>query len=459
MRITIIWLFILFSWSINAQPLKPYINLKHSGSATFISMEFFDGVLWASGIHSDNNNAIIWKYDNNGHVLDSIVFRGAEKQCIYNMIPYGDSVIAIGTQNPSAEEWQLVIHCLDKNMNKLWTKITNYEGDQYIVGFRQFERFNQQFVVIRSSYTHLFKFDQCFNFIETKTLNNQISCNPVDFTNRGFLMIKYGGWIVEIDTTFNEVDTLHVGYGLVTLNGKLLPTPNNSLIGTSMNLESIHRIIYLNSDYSIRASYPYFGGEENYSKFTIFRNLIANEDTTNIYSSGFFNMNQVPHPVHLGSYETNKFWLANLNPDSLIWYRFYEDSIYYYYIADMVNGPDGSIYLAGSRYNVTEQPDTYDAVIFKFNTEGDMLVGNKPEPQLQKAVKVYPNPGTNQLNIEIPEPANSTILLYNIQGKLVQSKQFRKQCQLNTEGLTQGIYFYRIVANSGNIFTGKWIKK
>ncbi len=445
--------------SINAQQLEPFISTAHNGSVTYIAMNVIDDTLWVSGVQKDNLKGIIWKYSDKGVLLDSIVFPDAENQVIFNFIPYGDSVVTIGTHSPATDEGQLVIRCLDKNLNQIWTKTFDYPYNPYILGFRTFERFNKRFIAIQTPVTQFFKLDKQFNVLETKSMETIYNFEPVKFTNRGFHFAKNGGWIVEIDTNFNEVDTLFHGYGFLVSSGNLMSNGNNGYIGTSQNLESYYQINYRDSNYQIVNNYPFIGHQDEHPRYTFYRTMLPNHDTTRIFASGFLNQNQVPHPVHLGSWDSNKFWVAYLNQDSMLWYRFYEDSIYYYLTTNMALGSDGSLYLAASRYNAAEQADYSDAVIFKFNTEGDMLVGNKPEPQLQKAVKVYPNPGTNQLNIEIPEPANSTILLYNIQGKLVQSKQFRKQCQLNTEGLTQGIYFYRILTKPGEVFTGKWIKE
>ncbi|MDA3867919.1 MAG: T9SS type A sorting domain-containing protein [Salinivirgaceae bacterium] len=456
MRIIIVISLLFSTWVINAQPLTPFISTSHGGSVTYMSMEFLNDTLWVSGGHHDGK-AIVWKYDERGNVLDSIVFAEAERFMIYKLVPYGDSMVIIGTDYQTTGEGQLVMHCLDRNLNRRWTKATDYEFDPLIMGFSSFERFQRRFVVIQSGRTHLFKFDRQFNFIDKKYVSNQLWNEPVDFTNRGFLMVKHGGWIVEIDTSFNEVDTLHEGNGLVVLGGKLLKTRSNKYIGSSRNLDYTHRIIYLDSNYSILNSYPYFGSET--PRYTVYKSLVANVDTTEIFSSGFLNMNQTPHPVDFASYEANSFWVAYLGSDSLIWHRFYEDNTYYYYTTNMTIGPDGALYISASRYNAIEQPSYSDAVIFKVNMDGDLLVGTSSAPQPEKTLTIYPNPGKNYLYVEMPETTESTLLLYNLQGKLVLSELFRKNCHVSTQSLIPGIYFYRVVNENGSVFTGKWIKK
>lgn len=458
MRMFFFTISLLLPMCINAQPLEPFISTQHNGSVTFVAMNYIDDALWVSGNQQDNGKGIVWKYNDDGVVLDSIVFAAAERQTFYNFVPYGDSVVVIGTQSLAENGWQLVMHCLDKNLNRIWTKTFDYPYNPYVINIRTFQHFNRRFIAIQTPKTRFFKLDNHFNVLDTKEVY-QYNYEPIKYTERGFIFSKNGGWVVEVDTTFNEIDTLFRGYGIFTFGGNLISNGKTGYIHTTKKTGSNYKINYLDSDFQVMRSYPYFGHQDEEPRYTFYRSMLPKNDTSIIFASGLINYCQDPHLVHFGSYVSNRFWVSCLNQDSLLWYRYYEDSIYYYITLNMTRDSDGSVYISASRYNAIEQPDYSDAVIFKFSAEGDMLVGIQSEQKMQNAIKAYPNPGTNKFNIEMQEPTNSTITLYNTQGKLMQTKLFRGKCQINTERLMQGVYFYRVVTESGDIYTGKWVKK
>ncbi len=74
---------------------------------------------------------------------------------------------------------------------------------------------------------------------------------------------------------------------------------------------------------------------------------------------------------------------------------------------------------------------------------------------------VYPNPGTNELNVLIPENAKlTTFELYNSVGILCKQEQFSNdRHNLNTNDLNSGLYFYRLRQENTIISQGKWIKQ
>ncbi|ALO14894.1 hypothetical protein L21SP5_01239 [Salinivirga cyanobacteriivorans] len=458
MRFLFVLFFVLSFMVSKAQPLEPLISVGHSGSVTFIGMQFIDDTLWVSGWHRDNGDDIIWKYDENGALLDSTVFH-LPGGTLYNFVPYGDSVVVIGVQSEDNDKGRLVLHCLDRNLDLVWTSYVPYDFDPVILGFRYFEHFQRRFVAIQTPATQFFKFDEDFNFVEQHRTSTFLNFEPIKYTDHSFHFAKNGGFIVELDTSFNEIDTLYHGFGVFSSSGNIMSNGKDGYIATSLTLDHFNTINFRDSTYQVVQNYPYFGHSDEYPHYTDFRSLAPNPDTSRIFASGYLPLNQSPHPVYLGSYNTNELWVSYLTPDSMLWHQFYADSTYYYFLTNMTMGPDGSLYLASSRYDVTNQPDYSDAVIFKFNAEGDMLVGNNEEVSMQRKHRAYPNPGTNYLNVEIPEVSAAKLYVYNLQGKMVQKGSFRKKYRLNTSAMQTGIYIYKIVSNSGNIYSGKWIKK
>jgi len=72
--------------------------------------------------------------------------------------------------------------------------------------------------------------------------------------------------------------------------------------------------------------------------------------------------------------------------------------------------------------------------------------------------KIFPNPFTNKLFVEVPDCNFCEISIYDVTGKLVLIQPFSKKIILNTESYLDGIYFYRIKNESVLIKQGKLIK-
>jgi len=75
--------------------------------------------------------------------------------------------------------------------------------------------------------------------------------------------------------------------------------------------------------------------------------------------------------------------------------------------------------------------------------------------------KVYPNPGINQMIIDLPSDFNNgSIELYNNEGKLVLMQNISfKPAIIQISKLKTGIYFYQIFEGDKMINSGKWVKE
>ena len=444
-----------------AQTLQPIIEKHHIGSITPLALDYINDVLWVSGYQRDSEIGIIWKYDHFGNLIDSIVLSENTPNSIYEFKQHGDSILALGTQK-SGDTSQLVIHCLSQQLELYWTKTVNLDYRPAILSFRTFDFNNQKIIHIRSPYSHFFKFDKNYNLLYEKNIGFPYNFEPLYTTQQGFIFIKWGLYIVEVNSIFQEVDTLNYNSsGYYGRTGNMMSLGRNKYISNGPEINDIKTITYWDSAFEKTNTYSYFGSETELGipRFTYFQTLLYNSDTSRIYFSGFLDYNQEPHVVDLGSYNTNKFWVAYGGRDSLLWYKFYKDAINYYLTTNMTLGPDGSLYVAASRYNVLEQPEYSDAVIFRFSKEGELLVGEPNGVTQTIDPKIYPNPGKGYLQIKIANYSDATIQLYDLQGKIVQVDNFTHNTRLSTENLNEGIYFYRITTNKGTVYNGKWIKR
>ena len=81
-------------------------------------------------------------------------------------------------------------------------------------------------------------------------------------------------------------------------------------------------------------------------------------------------------------------------------------------------------------------------------------------PMASKALKVYPNPVRDVLNMELPESdgANWTLRLYNAVGNLVLSRTVVAGESVNVSSLASGVYFLQL-SNGEEVLSAKVIKR
>jgi serine protease len=116
-----------------------------------------------------------------------------------------------------------------------------------------------------------------------------------------------------------------------------------------------------------------------------------------------------------------------------------------------------SMKFSGSSISKSPEP----CEIFGFGEVEDYCVTISPENSSNQyighegALRIYPQPATNYLNIELPEPAQ-TLLVYNALGQLIYTDDFIGQTTVNifVENWKSGVYFIEATAN-GRLYYGK----
>jgi len=108
----------------------------------------------------------------------------------------------------------------------------------------------------------------------------------------------------------------------------------------------------------------------------------------------------------------------------------------------------GNPRIYGGRIDMGAYENQYVHII-----ENNSLVGSK--------IKLYPNPGTNRIYIDIPpEVEGAFIDIVDGQGKVLMHKQIRfSPSVLSPDKLKSGIYFYRIYKTGEVVKSGKWVKR
>ena len=81
------------------------------------------------------------------------------------------------------------------------------------------------------------------------------------------------------------------------------------------------------------------------------------------------------------------------------------------------------------------------------------------ETTINLKVSVYPNPTTNHLTLKTEKTEGLTVLLYDLQGKLIESKKVTtKTSTIKLEKLAAATYFLKVVKNNKPIRIFKIIK-
>ena len=122
---------------------------------------------------------------------------------------------------------------------------------------------------------------------------------------------------------------------------------------------------------------------------------------------------------------------------------------------------DGSILLIGTAYDFTNETNERqrDIYIVKLDSSGNIATGLPPEILPENDFLLYPNPGTNYLQVSLPNASSGRFALYDMQGRLIEWQLFRQHLQINTAGLPAGIYIYRISDEKERTHYGKWVKQ
>lgn len=88
--------------------------------------------------------------------------------------------------------------------------------------------------------------------------------------------------------------------------------------------------------------------------------------------------------------------------------------------------------------------------------ECDSLIGIKEEPV--KPLRIFPNPSSGQLYVEILPNENGIFEIYDTQGKIVYRQAFKAgnaKIEVNINSNANGLYLCRIIYESGKVETGK----
>jgi len=165
---------------------------------------------------------------------------------------------------------------------------------------------------------------------------------------------------------------------------------------------------------------------------------------------------------HPGFEDVNK-WLVvksmNYNTQTDNWFfRYGGDANYQMY--GLYLTPENECIVYATRYD-WQHNDRWerDILIMKIDSTGTLVGQNTDINKMQFCV-VYPNPGTNSLNLKTIN-LEGTVELFDINGGLVAHESIASPITtINTELLQSGVYLYMILdKNHEKLDVGKWVKQ
>jgi hypothetical protein len=186
----------------------------------------------------------------------------------------------------------------------------------------------------------------------------------------------------------------------------------------------------------------------------VFSNLV--KTSNDFYFVGTKNANRFGLPIDYKlstisvikyDFNLNKIWEKEIGGDA------------FYMVYSVAPTEDNGILILSTRYDslVNGQNDN-DLFLIKMDADG-----NYSEIDLNEALKdnfaIYPNPGTNNIEIISKMPIENTVFrLYEISGEIVLNQNIKGR-SIPVNGIKPGIYIYTISSQNKIIQSGRWVKQ
>jgi Secretion system C-terminal sorting domain len=124
---------------------------------------------------------------------------------------------------------------------------------------------------------------------------------------------------------------------------------------------------------------------------------------------------------------------------------------------------DSATIVVAAFYNNTSCGMPYgpfgNSVLYVDNLSFDNLITGIPVLNENVNVSAYPSPFSHEITFTLSNNEQTTVSLYNILGQPVLQQTFTNTTTLNSEHLSNGIYFYELSNSKGTLKTGKLVKQ
>ncbi len=481
---SIIFVFLLSTNLLAQQNTWQYMLSTVNEERSISIAEGDDGMIYVGGYteqtsQSNDYQALVFKLDPNGMFIDSIHYNFYNNSTlISDFIEYNyNQFILLSTfHEPTANgnNGGFLVSLMDTNLNLTETKVfyadTNYRilgvyGDKSSDGHLFLSLAMNLTGAIFHSY--LIEMDESFNILKQRLLTDNASA--------------YQKLRKISDTLYWSINVLNNKYEifdseLIKVNEQRIPERFTSIISVKWDSDSSfyvlgdhiesesghsHNLGFLKQFHPIDTSGYLFNHWRLSDTVDVpaFFNGIDYKNKDSIFMGGIRNLPIVVDPYHF----PQTTWFVILQTDSLLnmrWERFYGGDANYM-MTNLIATRDGGCLVAGTRYDYMNNPEPQtDIIVLKLNSEG-LLVGNNelPETRMHEAI-VYPNPGTDALQIRLAVQHPTALLeLFDANGRLILSQQLHQmESRIAVEHLPKGTYIYRLSADTGLLENGKWVK-
>lgn len=171
-----------------------------------------------------------------------------------------------------------------------------------------------------------------------------------------------------------------------------------------------------------------------------------------IYIGGNFNL------IGASSSIPSWYYVTKVNEKMEIQYEKYIGGDAVYWLLSVTASSDGGVLLAGQKSELGTPSYAQNGYLIKLDSTGCLTSISNQGVKISDAI-IYPNPGSNNLNIRTALE-QCIFRLYNISGTcLIEKAILDRTTIIDTKNLTSAIYTYTIHRNGELIESGKWIKK
>jgi hypothetical protein len=427
--------------------------------------------------------AYLIRLDPLGELLDEVVLDTTQgSSMLFNVFFFNDSLFLLGSKYIDPVTTKLMYLKLDKNLVKIDEKHFGIPANSWFSYMNSIIDSDSNFVITGynsrwdtvsnlNNDVFFYKLSLMGDSINSKFISSEyplsLSFDILEkndqsgYYSYGFkysTLINDGGQIYDLSTQFDSLNILGVPFDIDTyissekLNDSIIIISGN---GEPPEIPSYSLSVLTTTVENDPIDYNHFKIEGDMRDHTAMYQGVSNY-YDNTYVGGTSNFNYA-NPF----FSTSDSWfhLVKVNPDlTPIWENWYGGDAYYFLYSILATS-DGGCLMVGNRYDYEIQEQERDIHVVKVNSEGLIVWTQEIRPD-QHMFSIYPNPGSNQINLKMPA-REYDFELFGLNGQVLIKQQVNiENNTINTSNLRPEMYFYRISDTKSKIIqTGKWIKQ
>ncbi len=478
MKKILIYIFIIFSSQLvysNSTFDTIYFNPDDERINDIIEFPNFY-ILIGSNVDTINYGSYIIKIDKKGVILKDTIF---DKNSIsHRIFKVSNEIVLIRERFATSHNQAFIVFTkMDTSLNIIFEKQLLMPDSLYLFRYNVMVNSDSNFVIAGTTNTFsspplfldpfIYIVSDMGDSLKALFMNNTL--NTIDMCydiaekdKRYFAFIShFGGSItlgvfLVVDSNLTIIDTVNIQDDLYdNFSPKLI---NDSIFiictkNTNSNKVSISKI---NETGHIKKTKSF--GKPNSLANPSYQNSLSIKNNNVFFlintdfslANPFFGHGQ-PSSIMIGKldFELNTKWL-----------RFYGGDKYYH-AYNILATSDGGCICIGTANDTINHNYNRDIFVVKLDSNG-LGTWSQTIKMPSLAVKVFPNPVLDYLNISIAsknEPIKK-ITIYNIQGKQILQKTINaSQTIINVSSLAKGVYILEGVTRSGAIFREKFVKE